>query len=1143
MKKNLYHDPPGHSFVRHRRLSLCFAILLLAGCMAVHAVGLAQQKITLRVQNTPLASLLQQLSLQSGADFIYSQQLIESKGNVSLDVRDQELSAVLSQLLPGLGLECSFDDNVVVIREIRGLSRQQPVQIVIVGTVVDQQGSPLPGAAVVLKNDQRTGTSTDADGRFSLRVPDGASAVLIVSYLGKKQVEFIYTGQAAVRITLEDEAALVDDVIVTGIFERRAGSFTGSATTLRGDDLKRVGNANVIQSLKNIDPSLMIFDNMEYGSDPNKNPKILLHGESSIDLDQFNVDQASLDIRGTYGHDPNAPLFILDGFEATVEKIMDLDMGLVASLTILKDAAAKAIYGARASNGVIVIETMRSEGDKVRITYTGDLNLSFPDLGSYNLTNSVQKLELEVLAGLYSDPTAHPSTQLSLQRDYYRKYAAVVAGVDTDWLSKPLRNSVGHKHSLQFELGENDLRLLINASYNNVLGVMKGSDRVTYDGTVNISYRHRKFLFRDILTVTSNIANDSPWGSFGEYAIINPYYSPYDRNGLLVPNAAQSIDGTTGGEFVANPLYNAQLNTKLEKRYFDFTNNLYVEWNVLQGLTATLRFGITHKTTSADEFYPSNHLRFRSYSGDDYFRRGFYQMNTGYEKRLTGDLNVRFSRTLGEKHYIFGNVGFNMRESMFEEVAHKAEGFPNDRMNDILFARQYVKDTKPSGRESDIRDVGVLAAFNYSYDNRYMLDLSWQTSASSQFGANSRWGQFWSVGLGWNIHNEDFARAAEWLTSAKLRGSVGHTGAQNSGAYAAMATYKYYLDRTYAGYMGGYLTGMQNKELRWESTLDYNVGFDLGVARRLNLTLDVYRKVTTNTLVDLTLPPSMGFKVVRENAGEVINRGFDLRMSYTVLQNSEQRSFLTLIANISHNRNRLGELSDAMKAHNEQQMALSSERYSNQLGQMYYSGVSMQAIWGMRSLGIDPANGREIYMTRDGVPTYDFMAGEQVVLGDKLPKAQGNAGFSFEWRGFGGNMTFRYLWGGQMYNSTLLNKVENANLRDNVDLRLYEGVWKQADDLKPFKTIVEDWIMGEGARSPKTRPTSRFVQDRNELTLGNMSFYYDFYRHDWLRKSGIERLRFSFYMNDVFTLSSIEIERGTSYPFARTFNFSLTATF
>ena len=1109
-------------------------IFLMCVCIAtsVSARSLAQQRITMQLGETGLKAVFKEISRQTSKTVIYNDDLLKFDGKVRADFIDVELEEVLKQVLKDQRMSYKFMDDYILI--VRQKDVPQTVsEITLKGTVVDQTGAALPWVTVLVKG-TTLGTSTNIEGKFSLQLPETQNMVLVFSMIGMKSKEVPVGKQREFKITLTEEKSELEEVVVTGIVERKAESFTGSTVTMKNEDLKRVGNANVFQSLKSLDPSLMIFDNMEFGSDPNKNPKMTLRGASSIDM-----GTEDLDIKGTYANDPNAPLFILDGFEATVQKIMDLDMDRIASLTILKDASAKAIYGSRAANGVIVIETKQNESGDLRVTYTGSVTLEVPDLTSYNLTNAAQKLQLEKEFGLY-EPTDMNGEDVSGKELYMSKYKAVYAGVNTDWLAKPLHMGTGQKHSLSIELGGRDLRVMTTFSYNHIVGVMKGSTRDTYDGSLQVSYRHKKFNFRNILNVTSNVANDSPYGTFSEYAAMNPYYSPYDKNGFLVKNAALSVDGLETTEFVANPLYNATLNTKIENRYLDVTDNLYVEWSVLQGLKATLRFGITEKRTSADEFYPANHLKFYNYTGDDLFRKGSYQANTGHMKKLSGDLNVRYSTVVKEKHYLFTNVGLNLSDETYEEIVHKAEGFPNDRMNDLMFAKQYVKDTKPSGKESTIRDIGILGIFNYTYDNKYLFDASYRANASSQFGANNRWGSFWSIGVGWNMHKEAFMNS-EIFENFKIRGSLGYTGSQSQDAYASIPTYVYTLDRTYTGLLSSQLQGMKNDDLKWQRKMDYNVGFDMNIKRRFSLTFDAYRSITDNTLIDLTLPPSNGFTTLRENAGEVINRGFDIRTSYTILQNVKERSFLTVNLNISRNKNKLAKLSDAMNVYNESQNASVS---GTAPAQLYYDGVSMNAIWAVRSLGIDPHNGREIYLSSRGLPTYNWSAADQVVLGDEMPKFQGTGGISFEWKGIGGNASFTFQYGAQMYNTTLVQKVENANLSDNVDARLFDGVWRPGEGgVKPYRApryrdpSTGNWV------TPETKPTSRFVQDRNEFALTNLSLYYDFYRYEFLKRCGMERLRVSAYANNLFTISSIEIERGTSYPFARSFNFSLSVTF
>lgn len=1092
-----------------------------------------QQKVSILFKDAAIEEVIKAVEAQSGYVVVYNNTLLKTVKRVTVTLRNVNAVEALNEALRGSGLHCKLvEDFLVIAKDNVKTVPEDDKGRKIEGEVTDKDKMPLPGVTVLVKG-TKLGVVTDTAGKFQLTLPLEKEVTLQFSFIGMKAQEVKIKDYKPLSIVLEEEATEVEEVVVNGIFQRKAGSFTGSALTMKGEDLKRVSNSNVFASLKNLDPSLMIFDNLEFGSDPNKMPTMALRGKTAFDLGSDDID-----LKGSYANDPNAPLFILDGFEASVQKIADLDMNRVESLTILKDASAKAIYGSKAANGVIVIETKKNTESSLRISYSGSVEIQAPDLSSYNLTNAAEKLEIEKDAGLYYDKNL--STLFNLQKDYNKKLAAVVSGIDTDWLSKPLRNGVGTKHGISFEMGNERLNLIVGFSYNNVQGTMKGSDRTNYEGSVSISYRYNGLNFRDNLTITSNVANDSPYGAFSEYAVLNPYLSPYDEKGNLVQNAS-IIPGADN--FEANPLYNASLNTKLTSKYLDVTNNFSVEWMIVMGWKVTGRFGITEKRVRADEFYPANHLKFRSYSGEDLFRKGSYQMNEGEEKRMSGDVNMQFSQQFGDKHYVFANAGFTLSEAYYEELIYKAEGFPHDRMNDMMFARQYVKDTKPTGRESTIRDIAVLFASNYAYDDRFLVDGSFRTSASSQYGKNNRWGQFWSVGVGWNIHNEVWLKDSK-IQQLKLRGSVGYTGAQSSEAYASLATYEYDLERVYMGFLGSKLKAMRNEDLKWKEKFDYNVGLDFNIGRLFSMKFDYYIGKTKNNLLDFDIPTYTGFKTVKENVGDVENKGFDLRLSITPWNMPRERAYFTITTAISRNKNKITGVSAAMQNYNDKQDEVASSVFYNKPVQKYYDGVSLDAIWAVRSLGIDPTNGQEIYLDKKGNRTYTYRVSDQVVCGDKLPDFQGTAGFMFSYKGIELNATFRFQYGAQMYNQTLVDKVENASLKGNVDKRVYNGRWRNPGDLKPYKTLGNQWVAEEGEyKDEKTQATSRFVQDRNELSLSSLRVGYDFWKHNFIKKVAMERLRVEFYMNDVFMLSSIKTERGTAYPFARSFNFAIQATF
>lgn len=1013
------------------------------------------------------------------------------------------------------------------------------------GTVKDEQGGSFPGATIQVKG-TTLGVVTDIDGNFSITIPSDPNTVLVISFVGMKTQEIKVGTAPTLNVILKEDSQTLEQVVVNGVFERKANTFTGSVKTISNDELKRVGNSNVLQSLKNLDPSILFIDNMALGSDPNAVPEMVLRGKSSINMEET-------DLKATYGNDPNAPLFVLDGFEVSIQKIMDLDMDRVESMTILKDASAKAIYGSKAANGVIVIELKKNPSGDLRVTYQGSVEIEAPDLSSYDLCNAAEKLEIEKEFGMYDDEDANYDNQRMAQKIYNQKLSAVVSGINTDWLSKPVRLGVGTKHGVSVELGDRELRAIIDLSYNNIKGVMKGSDRTTISGGISLSYRREKFLFRNQTTVTSNVAQDSPYGSFEEYAKLNPYYTPYDQYGQISENIVPHLE--TGNsvmvnnwykeiEFQANPLYNAQLNTLLQKKYIDLTNNFEIQWFAFTGMKITGRLGLSETRNREDTFYPANHLKFRDFKDDDQYRKGSYQLINGESSNLDGKVDVQYNKEFLPGHTIYANAGFNLGEKKMITNEHNAEGFPSDKMNDIIFARQYAKDSKPKGTESTTREIGYYLSLNYSFNNRLNFDGTFRQSASSQYGADSRWGEFWSVGASWNLHNETWLKDTE-INQLRLRATAGSTGSQSTAAYNAIASYEYFLDSHYNNLLGAQLKSMRNETLKWQQKMEYNFGLDFNFKNRYSMSLEYYLQTTNNTVNPIDLLPSTGFTTVQENIGKVENKGIDFSLSAIAWQRPADRSYLRFSVMMSHNKNKLKEISEAMKSYNEQQTALATS--SNKPLNKYYDGVSMDAIWAVPSLGIDPATGQEIYLVTDEngnyYRTFTYDGNKQVVCGDALPKINGNAGISFEYKGFGINAVCTYKWGAKMYNATLVSKVENADLEGNVDRRIFTGRWRKPGDLAPYKALGKVYVASsDELASPTTYATSRFVQKNNELTISSLQLSYDFFRHAFVKKIGLERIVLRCTVNDLHKFSSIKVERGTSYPFARKFNFSLAVT-
>lgn len=838
--------------------------LILLGLLRVSAVTNAQvYRINLELENVACEEAIESLKGQTNLDFFFSNREVNVNRKVSVSCKNASLEEALKQIL-GEGYSFRLIDNTVVIRPVKN-QLPQPKQVTVKGTVKDVKGNPLPGVTVLLKG-SALGISTDNDGKFTVSFPEMKDVVLLFSFIGMKSQEVKYTGQTDIKVVLEEDVKEMDEVIVTGIMERKAESFTGSATVVKGDDLKRVGNTNIFQSLKNLDPTVFVMDNLDMGSNPNALPEMNMRGGTS-----FPGGEIDSDLKGNYENKPNQPLFILDGFEVSAETVFDLDMQRVESLTILKDASAKAIYGSKAANGVVVIETKRLDSNKPRFSYTGSLDLNMPDLSSYDLCNALEKLDVEFTEGVYD--VNNPNDM----KKYYALCKKALEGLDTYWLSKPVQFGYGHKHSLMIELGKDELRTSLNFSYSNNVGIMKKSGRENLSGAFNLQYNYKnKLRFQNQASFTQNKSEDTPYGSFSTYAVLNPYEDMYDENGLL---AIQIGDRP-------NPYRDGEIGTSLTSSYRQFINNTSLEWTIIEGLRLRGKLGITVKNNDADQFYPASHSKFANYTGENAVRKGSYQVNNGKSSTLSGELLLNWYKQFNEKHNLFVNLGYNLSETISSEVINYTEGFPSDNMNDIMFATQYMKDKRPSGISQTKRDIGILGTVSYTYLDKYLFDFTLRSNGSSMFGNDKRWATFWSTGIGWNLHKEAFLSNVEWLNTLKLRASIGTTGNQNFQNNKSIAINGYYTADRYRGAIGSYLQNMKNPDLKWEQKLDYNIGLD-AVFMGVDIRMDFYKSITKDLVSSVGIAPSTGFTTVSENLGKVENKGFEILASYTPWQSRD----------------------------------------------------------------------------------------------------------------------------------------------------------------------------------------------------------------------------------------------------------------
>ncbi len=1104
----------------------CLILFLTTLNFTLLAQNSSKEKVTLRVENVEVSEVLDLISNSTGVQFFYNHSQIDVKRKGTYNFNNQPLDEVLEIIFRDRPVGFEFQQNKIVVLRLQEQDAHRVVSIPkfkVSGRVIDARNKEeLPGAAVIIENNKSVGVATDIDGYFSIEVPEGIPG-LLVSYLGfNDEIIAVKGDMEDLIIQLSPAVSELEDVVITGMAPRKTESFTGSYISVKGDDLKRLSPNNLTQALQFFEPSFRIKENNMRGSDPNQMPEFKLRGDAQLgSADPSNLQM----LMGDYSNRPNMPLLILDGFETTLQRIVDIDPERVESITMLKDASATAIYGSRAANGVMIFETKKPLPGAINISYSTNIGISIPDLTDYNMMNAEEKLEYERRAGLF------PENDVP-KLNYYNKYREeILRGVDTYWLSAPLRTAVTQRHTISMQGGDQAIRYNINLNYNMNPGVIKLSGRDNMGLSFDLQYRRKAWNINNQISLSDTKANNSPYGSFSDYSRMNQYYRKYDSNGQYTKFIEDKfLSSGTQRQRIFNPLYNTQFSNKDFNKNFSVVENLNIEWTPIESLRIATRASLTKGIARAERFVSHNNTMFENV--DDLTKRGLFNKNTGEITSWSVNSSINYNYVKA-KHTLSSFAQWNLTESKTDAVNLLATGFPNDAMNDFLFGHEMNQ--RPSGGEITTRSVGVIGQLSYIYDYRYAADFSIRGDISSQFGANTGMVPFWAVGGRWNIDRESWLKDT-FVSSLVLRASMGVTGSQNYSPYQAIESYSFsdlmfpYLS---SDVLGAQLMGIGNPDLGWSTTQDRTISLDFGLFKnRVSGSISYYNNKTDDLLLDYTLAPSTGFSTLVMNAGSLENKGVDMRLSVTPFVDYENKIQWIIGVNGAHNVNKIKKISNVLKKMNEVNLNKTDAPLP-----IYEEGRSTTQLFSVISLGIDPATGEEVYLKRNGMKTFIWDPADKVAVGDTEPVMQGAITSSLNYKNLTVAFASQYEFGGYRYNSTLVDKLENTNIAYNLDRRALEGRWSEDNRYAKYKAIS---ILGND-----TPQSSRFIQKFNEIALSSLSLGYRFDPKEWpgLKRYRMDAVNVTLSMQDIFRISSIKQERGLDYPFARSFNLSASFIF
>lgn len=873
--------------------------------------------------------------------------------------------------------------------------------------------------------------------------------------------------------------------------EGQLQKYAGSDRILSGKELRKVNPVNLWEAIKQLEPSLSENNEEIYGSDPNHIP-------------------GSTELRGS-NHWPSQsvqPVFILDNALVDARRIQDLNIDEVAEVIIRKDAASLAAYGLRGGNGVIEIRTVRPEAGSIRLTYSFDGSYQRADLSTWNLLNAPEKLTLEQKAGLYR--SEDPATQQQLQRLFTERQGLIAQGIDIDWLKVPLQTAFSHRHKIDVYGGDEFIRYKFTLrAAPGTEGVMKKSKRDIYGADAFLEYRYRSLTLSNRISVDKIYAKASPYGSFYYYGSINPYFSGRDAEGLLYNSLGENSFNEQ-----ANPLYEASLSSFSKQESMHLYDNFTASYSFANHFQLSGSFIFVRDHIQNDFYLSPDSYVFSKLSSNESKKAGVYEIT--HNNRLTYEGQAGLSYDKSYKRSAFGaNIGLNVFQGEYDYDTYAGIGIPIDRMGFISFATAYDTSLKPDAREDYDRMLsGTLSAY-YRFDNRYEARFHMRIDKSSRLAPDKCRAAFYGGSVQWNIHQEKFLKDQSVIDRLTLQAAIGTSGDIGFTPAAHTLTYRYNIGNEYIyNYylIGAQINSLVNPSLKWSTTQNKNIALR-AEAYGVSLGLDYYDNTTRNLPVIAPAALATGFDNMPGNGGRIRNNGIEYALGIKILDRTDGCR-LELFTTGIHHKNKITAVPGYFRNfYNEK----AGEQQPN--GALYPTlireGKSVNTLYVVPTLGIDPATGKEVFQTQEGTKSYHYSTQDVIAAGETTPKLKGTFGFGFSWKQWHLNTHFYYSTGGKTYNATLAD-VLYGDPAYNMDRRIAD-------------------IPGEQARD-------RFIEKRNEIGLGSIRAGYEFTS---TTAAKLYMQQFGIYLtgNQLFHHCSADYRRGTLYPFARTVTVSLRATF
>ncbi len=964
-------------------MKLTFVFLISAFLQVSAGTGYAQ-KLTLVEKNVTLEQTFKKIRLQTGYNFLYTDEMLRETKPLDLNFKDASLVEVLDKCFEEQPLTYSIRKKTIVIKRkaVQNFTRA----ITINGVVTDENAEPLLGVVIKLKGTTIT-TVSDNKGEYSIKVPE-TKGILVYSFVGYLSMEVTITSAKAINVVLKEQITSLNRVVVVGYGAVKRGDLTGSISSVKAEDIVKSTDMSLNQALQGRAAGVQVTSSE---GAPGAEVSITIRGGSSISAS-------------------NEPLYVIDGFPQFGGSNLDINGNDVASVEILKDASATAIYGSRGANGVVIITTKSAQAGKFSVNYDSFISTQ-KIVKKLDIINVTQFAETQHY--ILSNPGG------SASENNFRNWQNWGDSTAVDWQDQVYRKPLMQNHNLSFNGGAKEVKFSGSLSYTNQDGIAVGTNFNRFTGRINATTTINKNITNGTVIYLSNTNRSGPslnGGTGIAYSILKA--SPYVKEGQVLDLLESDVIGTPTSN-VSNPVKELT-EPKLNNETFGASFSTYLQIKFLKDFSLNIRGAARYDSNKSSGFYPNSTAIGRNTNG----RASINSLST---VNWVNENTLTYFKDFDKRHKLTAVIGYTMQNNIQTSFGSAATNFSLQSLgyDNLALGEQGINirsDRNNSGLAS------FLGRANYAYLNKYLVTLSLRSDGSSKF-QKEKWGYFPSAAFAWKVTDEPFMKKIEAISTLKLRTSWGMTGNQSVPPYSSYTRYISYKPIMNELLTVGLSPALQqgNKDLKWETTIQSNIGLDLGLAKnRILFTVDAYYKKSKDLLLNSPISYYSGYTSVFRNIGDIEVKGLELDLN-TI--NLTGKVGWNSNLNIAFNRGKVLALNEGQGFFTLGDLERRTGQYIVQVGQplgamfgYIYDGIfnTQEELVAGPSQGVNSVLGGKKYKDvggANGVPDGKIDQFDKTVIGNGNPKFFGGINNDFSYKNFELSALFTFSYGNDILNS------------------------------------------------------------------------------------------------------------------------------